>query len=116
MAEPDFSGPVRWRKDATGETARLAAIAKAITAPKQRERVYGVLAAVHPEAMTPEQITRALHDAGGRDLLMSIRPRCSELARMGLIRDSGLRGMGEGGCKAIKWVATTGDTKGGEHV
>jgi len=105
---PDFSGLPHWRKDATGETSRLAAIAKAATAPKQRERVYGVLLA-SGYAMTPEQIARALHDAGRRDMLMSIRPRCSELARLGLIYDSGERGIGEGGCKAIKWIAITTD-------
>lgn len=114
MSKPDFSGLPHWRKDATGETARLAAIAKASTAPKQRERVYGVLAA-SGYAMTPEQITRALREAGGGDLLMSIRPRCSELARMGLIRDSGERGIGEGGCKAIKWaIVTTGTMEGAQ--
>ncbi|MDI7775512.1 hypothetical protein [Asticcacaulis sp. EMRT-3] len=112
MSKPDFSRPPHSRNDATGETARLAAIYKAATAPKQRERVYGVLLA-SGYAMTPEQITRALHEAGGHDLLMSIRPRCSELARMGLIRDSGERGIGEGGCKAIKWQAvTTGTAEG----
>jgi len=102
MSKPDFSGLPRWRKDATGETSRLAALAKAAEAPKQRERVYAVLQIVG-SPLTPEQITRCLHDAGGHDLLMSVRPRCSELARMGLIEDSGLRGIGEGGKRAIKW-------------
>lgn len=105
MSELDLSGLPRWRRDALGETSRQAALAKAASAPRQRQRVHQVLQAVYPAALTPEQITRALHEAGGHDLLMSIRPRCSELVRLGLIRDSGERGIGEGGCKAIRWIA-----------
>lgn len=110
--KPDFSGLPRWRKDARGETARLAAIAKAATAPRQRERVYGVLIATG-EAMTAEMILAALQKEGRHDLLMSIRPRCSELADRGLIKDSGLRGIAEGGGQAIRWIVTTteGETK-----
>lgn len=97
-----FDGPVHYRKDATGETSREAAIAKSFTAPTQRERVYRVLLDLG-KPMTPEEITEVLHEAGGQDMLMSVRPRCSELMRLGLIKDSGLRGIDAGGCKAIKW-------------
>lgn len=98
----DFSGPAHLRENATAETSLDAALAVSHVAPKQRERVYRVLlSSLTP--LTPEQITAALHEAGGHDMLMSVRPRCSELARLGLIGDSGLRGIGAGGKKAIKW-------------
>ncbi len=102
ITSPDFSGPARYRNSSIGETAREAARIASRTAPKQWERVYlALLGAGVP--MTPEQITTALNVAGVRVMLMSVRPRCSELVRLGLIEDSGLRGIGAGGYKTIKW-------------
>lgn len=55
----------------------------------------------------PETILARLRAEGVRTVLTSVRPRCSELVRMGLIRDSGRREKGEGGCNAIVWRLST---------
>ena len=56
---------------------------------------------------TPEQVVARLAKRGVHIMLMSARPRCSELARLGLIRDTTRRGIGAGGCKAIIWGLVT---------
>lgn len=98
----DFEGPARSRKDATGETSHEAAKAASRLACTLRRAVYDVLSTSGP--MTPEEVTDALRASGGRFILVSIRARCSDLHRAGLIRDSGSRGIGEGGQKAIRWA------------
>ena len=86
MSKPDFSRPPHSRNDATGETARLAAIYKAATAPKQRERVYGVLLA-SGYAMTPEQITRALHEEEFANLIDAYGDNVDREAKVGWLKD-----------------------------
>lgn len=93
-------GPGRWRKAARGETSRNAALK--VHAPNQREAVLAVIAGAD-KPITPEQITAVLANSDRPILLMSCRPRCSELAELGLIRDSGLRGKGEGGMPVIAY-------------
>lgn len=93
-----------WRASSTGETARAAALAGSARAPTLRQRV---LAIIEEGPALPECIFARLTRDGVRTVLTSVRPRCSELVRMGLIADSGKRAKGEGGCKAIIWRATT---------
>ena len=94
----------RWRRNAIGETSRLAALAVASRAPTLRQRVLEILS---QGPAIPETIFAQMKAEGVRTVLTSIRPRCSELARMGLITDSGRREKGEGGCSAIVWRLTT---------
>ena len=94
-----------WRANSTGETARAAALAMA---PK----VKGIRAAVLADLIghgpsTPEEIARRTRHA----LLTTVRPRCSELTRLGLIRDSKLRRPGEGGRPAIVWTTCTAEER-----
>lgn len=93
-----------WRSDATGETSREAAFAVAEKAPTLRERVLAILA---EGPAIPETIHARLVREGVSTVLTSVRPRCSELMRMGLITDSGRREKGEGGCNAIVWRLTS---------
>lgn len=93
-----------WRRNATAETSRLAALTVASRAPTLRQRVLEILT---EGPAIPETIFRQMKAEGVRTVLTSIRPRCSELARMGLIIDSGRREKGEGGCSAIVWRVTT---------
>ena len=83
-------------------------------APTQRERVYWVCkAALSP--VTAEDVTRELIRQGVwpaelfARMVPSVRPRLTELAQRGLIRDSGLRGQGMNGCKAVAYEITTVD-------
>ena len=88
----------------TGETAQAAALAMSRRAPTLRQRV---LAIISEGPAIPETILARLRAEGVRTVLTSVRPRCSELVRMGLIRDSGRREKGEGGCNAIVWRLAT---------
>lgn len=93
------------RKDATGETS---AHGRDFIAPKAKTLRQHVLDAIEAEKGTPEQIHERLQKAGVRHLLTAVRPRCSELTRMGLIVDSGERGLGESQrCRSIVWRAST---------
>jgi len=85
------------------ETGRDAASAMAAKAPTMRDRCLAALREIGAPA-TPEMITHHLAAQGQTVLLMSVRPRMSELARLGKVRDSGQRGIGEGGHKAVKWA------------
>lgn len=78
-------------------TSFAAAVQIAPKAPTLRDRV---LAEVGRGAGTPEDICARL----GIDILAG-RPRFSELAKAGKIRDSGARGVSRSGGKAIVWEA-----------
>ena len=98
-----------WRNNATGETARAAALHIRPNAPKLRDRV---LRHIEERPSTPEDIFERLCREGVVTVLTSVRPRCSELARLGLITDSGERDLAESRrCKAIVWRATTADER-----
>jgi len=103
MTYPNTPG---WKhRHATGSnTSAEAARAVAPRAPTQRDHVLDALADC---PATPEQIVDRLALRGVEIMLMSCRPRCSELARLGLIVDTGARGKGFGGCAAIIWRITT---------
>lgn len=80
-----------------GETSLSAAQAMASTAGTIRDQVLGV---IQRWPSTPEEIARDL----GIDLY-TVRPRVSELKRLGKIQDSGDRRMSRGGKSAIVWQA-----------
>jgi len=104
MTYPHEPGSKR-RHTLGSDTSAEAARANATRAPTQRVRVLEAITTLG--TATPEQVEAYLARKGTPIMLMSCRPRCSELARLGLICDSTLRGMGAGGCAAIAWRATT---------
>lgn len=65
-----------------------------------RSEMFREAAEIRREAATPEQVALRLGVP-----LMNVRPRCSELARLGLIEDSRVRRLAMGGRKAIVWKA-----------
>ena len=91
-----------------GETAQAAAQRIAHKAPTLR---HLVLQHLEDSPATPEQLLAVIRAGGVKTLLNSIRPRCSELARLGLITASGMRLPGEGGGAAIVWRLTTDDER-----
>lgn len=93
------------RRDATGGTSEAG---RDFIAPRAKTLRQHVLDAVEDRPGTPEEIHARLMKAGVHHLLTAVRPRCSELSRMGLITDSGERGLGESQrCRSIRWRATT---------
>jgi hypothetical protein len=78
------------------DTSRLAADGVAPQARTLKARVYEE---IKKRPSTPEQVANRLGEP-----LMNCRPRFSELARQGLIIDSGARGTAMGGRKAIVWA------------
>ncbi len=78
-------------------TSRAAAEGVATKSGPLRDRV---LAALKVREGTPEQVALRIGEP-----LMNCRPRFSELARKGLIVDSGRRGLAMGGRQAIIWRA-----------
>lgn len=80
------------------ETSALAAEFIAETAPILRARCLKAFEAA-PMGLTGNELAEALkHD------VMSVRPRISELLRMGKVRNSGIRRPTGSGCTAIVWV------------
>jgi DNA-binding transcriptional regulator GbsR (MarR family) len=59
--------------------------------------VYAVLARSGP--MTADEVAEAIGES-----ILNVRPRVSELAKQGRVRDSGLRGVTASGHSAAKWV------------
>lgn len=107
MSRPIKNHHPRWRKSSIGDTARDAAktMAPDHKAPTLRKRVLDIVADHGP--IIPERAFARLRDDGVSTVLTSVRPRFSELARMGLIVDSGQRERAEGGCNAIAWRLAT---------
>lgn len=93
------------RNDATGGTSEAG---RDFIKPKAKTLRQQVLDAIEEQPGTPEEIHARLVKAGVQHLLTAVRPRCSELVRMGLIKDSGERGLGESQrCRSVRWRATT---------
>lgn len=85
--------------DAPGAKARETSFAAAeAIAPRVGNLRERVLAELQAFPGSPEQIAQRLSEP-----VMNIRPRCSELAHKGLIRDSGKRAFAQGGRRAIVW-------------
>lgn len=114
----DLTGGGLSRANATGETSAQAA------APCKKTLRERVLERLEAGPAIPETILADLRAEGVSTVLTSVRPRCSELKGLGLIRDSGRREKGEGGCNAIVWERATAEQEaaylaaldeGGDH-
>jgi hypothetical protein len=79
------------------DTSHAAAEGMAPKAESLRDRV---LAEIRRAPATPEQVALRLGEP-----LMNVRPRCSELAKLGKIVDTQLRREAMGGRQAIVWKA-----------
>lgn len=90
----DFDTGRNWKR---GETSRQAAADAAETAGELRARA---LAVIQHGPATADEVAQVL----GKSVL-SIRPRCSELVKLGAIRDSGQRRKNASGKSAIVWQA-----------
>jgi hypothetical protein len=95
-------GPALARRNSEGGTAQHAA--RTTKGPTIRQRV---LDSVTAEPGTGEMILQRLLAAGVRTVLYSVKPRLSELSRVGLVCDSGKRGRSDGGKTSIIYRATT---------
>ena len=80
------------------DTSRAAAEEVAPAAPLLRQRALAVLEA--SRGLTADQVAAKLGES-----ILSIRPRMTELSRLGSIRDSGERRANKSGKRAIVWVA-----------
>lgn len=101
--------PPRYRANSTGETAREAAEVVKEKAPVLRQLV---LDEIEREPQTGEQVHARLRASGVATVLYSVKPRLSDLSQMGLITDSGRRGLSESGkARSIVWRATTAEER-----
>jgi hypothetical protein len=108
IRDSEHIGPFA-RHGATGDTA---AQGRDFIRPKAKTLRQHVLDEIEAQPGSPEQIHARLHDRGVKHLLTAIRPRCSELSRMGMVKDSGRRALGESQrCKSIVWEATSPDER-----
>tara|TARA_Y100000588_G_C14209996_1_gene906288 strand:- start:1576 stop:1884 length:309 start_codon:yes stop_codon:yes gene_type:complete len=80
------------------DTSIAAADAIAPQAPNLRTATKSALAASEPHGLTADEVAAVL----GLSIL-SIRPRVTELSRMGVIEDSGARRANQSGKRAIVW-------------
>lgn len=85
-------------------------------APQQAALAYGVI--TERGCASPEEVVAILRARGHFVLLTSIRARICGLRRMGLVVDSGERGVGESKrCAVIKWrLATPAEREAWEHA
>lgn len=74
----------------------------AVAGEDGRSASQRVLDALKKQAGTAEQIANRINEP-----LLNVRPRCSDLVRRGLIRDSGRRGTSMGGQLATVWEAVS---------
>lgn len=82
------------------DTSRAAAVSMRPAAPTLRARVLDVLAG---RAMTADECALALGET-----VLAVRPRLTELARLGLIEDGGERRPNASGRMAIVWTRAGG--------
>ncbi len=82
------------------DTSLAAAEAMAARAPGVRELVLAEIEGAGEKGATADEIARWLGLSP-----LSVRPRCTELAQAGRIRDSGLRRRNDAGNRQIVWVA-----------
>jgi predicted HTH transcriptional regulator len=81
------------------DTSRRAAEQIEVAAPRLREECLRALSGC-PEGATADEIAAALDRS-----ILSIRPRFSELRKVGKIRDTGQRRQNQSGCSAKVWRA-----------
>lgn len=93
--------PRTW-STATGETSKAAARKARATSSKLCRAILGHIRDNGPAS--PEELRGALAPEGFSSLVNTHRARCSDLAHMGLLIDSGERGVSEAGSRVIKWA------------
>jgi len=81
------------------ETSRAAADAIKPKVLTIRESVLAAITLWGP--MTADEIASRL-----RLSILAVRPRCSELCKLGVIQDSGERRLNASGIRAVVWVRT----------
>lgn len=91
------------------DTSRAAADQVAATAPQLRARALHVLE--RSKGLTADQVAARLGES-----ILSIRPRVTELARLGKVRDSGERRRNASGRSAIVWAPIYPAGLGGQRV
>ncbi|MDB5733191.1 MAG: hypothetical protein JWQ03_3086 [Variovorax sp.] len=84
------------------DTAFAAAEDAAPRAPRLRARAFAIIA--KSNGLTADQVAARMGAS-----ILSIRPRITELTRLGLIRDCGERRLNASGKKAIVWMAVQPD-------
>ena len=84
------------------DTSKAAADAMAPKAGSLRDRTYWIIEA-SVIGQTADEVASLMDES-----ILAIRPRVTELARMGLIRDSGHRRKNISGKAAIVWVSDVG--------
>lgn len=93
--------PVRSYPDSPGYkasgTSQEAAEAVADEATTIRDKALCVIRAHSPDGITPDEVATIL-----RRSVLSVRPRCSELKKMGLVVPAGERSTNESGLDADK--------------
>ena len=86
-------------------TSHVAAKDQQAKAPAMLEVIKSFLAS---GPASPEELTERVLATGRKTLLTSVRARCCQLHKQGVVIDSGLRGVGESGTsKVVKWRLTT---------
>ena len=91
------------------DTSASAACSMAKAAPLLRGRVLDLFE--RSAGMTADEAAGRLGPS-----ILSIRPRCTELARLGKLRDSGKRRANGSGRSAIVWVAVYPTAIAGQRV
>lgn len=105
MIGSDYPHSAGVRPNATGGTSEAAA---AFVTPHIRGMCADVLSALEAGPASPEELTARLSAGGRQVLLTSVRARCTQLSRLGMVSDSGQRGVGESGkVRVIKWALTS---------
>lgn len=97
-AEPEAAYPHApgYRRRATSKAAADAIAPRAV---KLRDLVF---AEIKKRDGTADEIAKRL-----RQTVLATRPRCTELAKLGLITDAGIRRSNVSGRSAIVWTAAT---------
>lgn len=102
MSTPDrYPNRPGWRQGPNSETSREAADKAAKTAQPLKVRVVELL---RSGPASPEELVQRFADQGDAVLLNTIRARCTDLGKVGVLRPSGSYGRGESGkTRVIRW-------------
>lgn len=97
---PDEAAGVR-----VGSIGGTAEVAAALQLPGLKAMLAAVQAEISRAPGTAEELTKRLQaKADHRIMLSTIRSRCSQLARLGFVVDSGERGVSDSGrAKSVAW-------------
>lgn len=94
-----------FQANATGDTSEEGA---AFITPHVAGMAAEIIGVLQAGARSPEEITSQMAVGGRRVLLTTVRARCTQLSRLGLVCDSGERGIGESGkVRVIRWALTS---------